>query len=66
MILPPFANSTMVELSRVLIAADQLNFKRGRDIELAREERIILRSPDGTRYALYVDNTGAIATTALP
>lgn len=64
MILPNFTNPQLVELSRVLIAEDEKNWKRGRDIELARGERLILRSPDGTRYALVVDNAGALSTVA--
>lgn len=62
--LPAFANPQMVELCRVLIKEDERNHKRGRDVELAQTERIILRSPDGTRWALTVDNSGVLGTVA--
>jgi hypothetical protein len=65
MILPAFSNPTMIELCRVLIAEDERNFKRGRDVELARGERLILRSPDGSRWSVTVDNAGALSTTAV-
>lgn len=39
--------------------------KRGTDVELGIGERVIMRSPDGTRWALTVSNTGALVTTAL-
>jgi len=38
--------------------------KRGVDLELA-SERLILRSPDGSRFSVVVDNTGALSTVAL-
>jgi hypothetical protein len=63
MILPQFSAPQMVELARILIAEDEKNYKRDRDIELVRN-RIILRSPNGTRYALVVDNAGALSTVA--
>lgn len=44
-------------LQRALVA--------GEDHELARGERIILRSPDGSRFALAVDNSGVLSATAL-
>ena len=40
-------------------------FHKGEDVELARGERLILHSPDGARWAVSVDNAGAIGTTAL-
>lgn len=42
---------------------DKQNLKRGRDIELA-SERLIIRSPNGTRYALTVSNAGVLSATA--
>ena len=40
-------------------------FHKGEDVELARGERLILRSPNGARWAVKVDNAGAMGTTAL-
>lgn len=50
--------------NRALELADAQNLKRGQDVEL-RDERLILRSPDGTRYQVTVDNTGTLGTVAL-
>lgn len=54
------------ELARngILERADAENHKRGRDIEVA-PARLILTSPDGTRWTITVDNTGTIAATSL-
>ena len=45
--------------------ADAENLKFGRNIELARGEKLILRSPDGSQFYLTVDNGGALTATAL-
>jgi len=50
--------------NRVLELADRRNLKRGQDLELARA-RLILRSPNGTRYRLTVDDAGNLGTEAL-
>lgn len=42
---------------------DRRNLKRDQDIEPQGGARIILRSPDGTRYAITIANGGAISTT---
>lgn len=38
---------------------------RERDLELRKGQRIIMRSPNGTRYALTVSDAGAIVVTSL-
>ena len=43
---------------------DRQNLKRGRDIELS-DERLIIRSPNGSRFALAVSNAGVLSATAL-
>jgi hypothetical protein len=40
-------------------------FAKGQDVELARGERLILRSPSGARFAVKVDNAGNLSTVAL-
>jgi hypothetical protein len=45
--------------------ADRANFKRFEDIDLANNERLILVSPNGTRYSVTVDNSGNLGTTAI-
>ena len=44
--------------------ADQANHKRGQDIEVA-PGRLILTSPDGTRWAVNVSNLGVLSASAL-
>lgn len=51
-------------LDRALSAIEQedmRNVKKGQDIRLG-SERIILLSPNGTAYALVVDNAGTLTT----
>ena len=45
----------------IMERADSQNVKKNQDIELG-QNRIILTSPNGTRYALAVDNAGALST----
>lgn len=42
---------------------DMRNFKNGQDLQLG-DERIILRSPNGTAYAIVVNNAGVLSTVA--
>ncbi len=44
--------------------ADDENLKRGRDIEVY-PARVILRAPNGSRWAITVSNTGALSTVAV-
>ena len=44
--------------------SDSMNYKRNQDVEIA-QGRLILKSPDGTRYVISVSNAGAISATAL-
>lgn len=68
MILPqqPRDYSVVVERerNRSMQKADLANRKKSEDIEVG-DERLILTSPDGTRYSLTVDNAGTLSTTAL-
>ena len=43
--------------------ADGSNFKRFEDVDLANNERLILRSADGTRWIITVSDAGAVGTT---
>jgi|TARA_R110000824_G_scaffold168569_2_gene345524 hypothetical protein len=45
--------------------ADRSNFKHFEDVDLANNERLILVSPDGTRYSVTVTNAGVLGTTAI-
>jgi hypothetical protein len=48
-----------------LDALDGKNRKKGADVEIAGEERLILASPNGSRWSVTVDNSGVIAAVAL-
>jgi len=49
-----------MERNRQIEAADALNFKRNKDVEIV-DGRLILRSPDGTRWSITIDNAGVIS-----
>lgn len=42
-----------------------LAIKRGQDINIYPPVKLVLVSPDGSRWAVEVDNTGVLSTTAL-
>lgn len=42
-----------------------LSFQRVSDVEIFLPQRLILRSPDGTKYVISVDNSGVLSATAL-
>lgn len=44
---------------------DQLNRKKGQDVEIAGGERLILTSPNGTRWSVGVSDAGAFTATAI-
>ena len=44
--------------------ADGLNHKKNQDVEVG-AARLILKSPNGTRYSITVDNSGNLGATAL-
>jgi len=43
---------------------DRQNHKKGQDVEVAGGARLILSSPDGSRWSIEVDNAGAISAVA--
>ena len=51
-------------LSVQIEQADDLNHKKLQDIEVG-EARLILRSPNGSRFSVTVDNLGNLSATAL-
>ena len=64
MILPNASNAydQSVESQRNLLIeqADDMNRKKNQDIEL-RNDRLILQSPNGTRFKLAVENNGNLS-----
>jgi hypothetical protein len=53
-----------IEMRSVIEREDEQNVKRNRDYEVG-ATRIILTSPNGTRYAIAVDNAGALSAVAV-
>lgn len=53
-----------VRLLQAVQLADERNHKRGGDVEIG-DGRLILTSPNGTRYAVTVDNAGALSAVAV-
>jgi hypothetical protein len=62
---PEYDASAESQRNQIIEQADASNHKRGSDVELGLNERIIMRSPDGTRYALTVSNAGALEINAI-
>jgi hypothetical protein len=56
--------SSEADRNRQLEQADKQNHKRNRDIEVG-TAKLVLTAPNGTRYAVGVDNAGAITVTAV-
>lgn len=61
-------------LAQRVLALEALAFAKGADVEIAaipnpalgnRVPRLILRSPNGTRYSILVDNAGVLSTVAV-
>jgi hypothetical protein len=61
---PKYDLRAEIQRNRILELEDNNNWKRGRDIEV-NEGRLILRSPDGTRWSITVDNDGLISAASL-
>lgn len=41
------------------------SYQKNQDVELNSDQRLIIVSPNGTRYQIEVDNAGTLSTTAL-
>lgn len=48
----------------LLEQADTLNFKKFQDVEVG-DARLILKSPNGSRFSVTVDNSGNITATSI-
>jgi hypothetical protein len=64
---PPNRYDPVIEAQRNLSLeqADQQNLKRLADLEIVTPQRLILRSPDGSRFVITVSNLGVLSATAL-
>ena len=63
---PPQTYTPVAEAQRnfLLENADRLNRKVNADVEIS-SSRLILTSPNGTRYSVVVSNAGALSATAV-
>tara|TARA_R100001510_G_scaffold35916_1_gene32372 strand:- start:747 stop:929 length:183 start_codon:yes stop_codon:yes gene_type:complete len=59
-----FQTSYQSALNVQIEQADDLNHKKLQDVEIG-EARLILRSPNGSRFSVTVDNSGNLSATAL-
>ena len=50
---------------RALELADALNRKKNADIELGQDEKLVIRSPNGSRFYLTVSNLGVLTATSM-
>ena len=41
------------------------SYQKGSDVELNSEQRLIIVSPNGTRYQITVDNSGTLSTSTV-
>lgn len=41
------------------------SYQKGSDVELNADQRLIIVSPDGTRYEITVDNSGTLSTSTV-
>jgi hypothetical protein len=41
------------------------SYQKGSDVELNSDQRLIIVSPDGTRYQIQTDNSGNLSTSAV-
>ena len=62
--LPRQTDRNLTEIARQVEQADKQNYKRDRDLEIG-DNRVILTSPNGSRYALTVDNAGVLSAIAV-
>ena len=66
--LPPspvdYVLSTEQQRNLTIELADKQNHKKDQDVEIG-AARLVLRAPNGTRWAVTVDNSGNLGTTAL-
>lgn len=69
MMKPDVMEVLIKDLDRRMRELQQSSYKRGSDVEVntisgGRKARFIFSSPDGTRWALIVDDSGVVGTEA--
>jgi len=62
---PPVYSQQDDQTMRAMVQqANDQNHKRNRDVEIS-PGRLILKSPDGARWSIEVDNSGVVSATSL-
>tara|TARA_R100001460_G_scaffold1454_3_gene5516 strand:- start:980 stop:1186 length:207 start_codon:yes stop_codon:yes gene_type:complete len=63
---PPeqYSASYQSSINLDLEQSDELNHKKNQDVEVG-AARLILRSPNGTRYSVTVDNSGTLSAASI-
>lgn len=63
---PPasYDRTAMVQTNLAIEQADYMNHKKNQDIEVG-DGRVIIKSPNGSRFEILVDNSGNVSTNAL-
>jgi hypothetical protein len=61
---PAYDANNEAQARRAIELADQDNRKTTQDVEISKQ-RLILTSPDGTRWNITVSNAGTISATSL-
>jgi hypothetical protein len=59
-----YDSTTINQMNLLIEQADGLNHKKNQDVEVG-AARLILKSPNGTRYSITVDNAGTLGATAI-
>jgi hypothetical protein len=62
---PHYSRDDQQTARRELQRADRENFKKLQDVRLENGERLILKSANGTLYAVVVSNAGVLSTVAV-
>tara|TARA_B100000949_G_scaffold13795_1_gene10565 strand:- start:2023 stop:2268 length:246 start_codon:yes stop_codon:yes gene_type:complete len=60
-----YNRDAMIFNNIALEEADRSNFKHFEDVDLANNERLIIRSADGTRWIVTVSDAGVVGTTEI-
>tara|TARA_Y100000114_G_C11743362_1_gene320248 strand:- start:1493 stop:1702 length:210 start_codon:yes stop_codon:yes gene_type:complete len=56
-----FFAPVLQQIARLLTTS----YQKGSDVELNADQKLIIVSPNGTRYQITADNSGTLSTTAL-
>jgi len=65
---PPlhYDQTHQIRMKQILETEDLHNRKKGTDVELGPNEKLVVRSPSGARWQITVSDAGVITATAAP